>query len=271
MLQKTTILGLNAMQYQDDSLDLTKPVNLLISLPGVGESTDVTKLTAIGNPFYTLTATSKKNMVIWHVQPGVAAGMTVAQTGALVAAIRAKYIVNAMALYGYSIGGQQWAEWAESAETNFALVQAFYFAAEDTEPLPPYGTATFNPALWAKYRVRDVRGCGTNDGGFWGTQNAKAALIAAAKPLIPNILQPYQGSGHDSTVWGPFSDINGKVPLLGNMDIYTDFNTWFPPAAAVVTPPVVVPPVVTPAPPPAPRTVKSALFTYSDGTTSSLP
>lgn len=270
MIQKTTILGLNAMQYQDDSLDLTKPVNLFLSLPGVGESTDVTKLTAIGNPFYTLTATSKKNIVAWHIQPGVAAGMTVAQTGAVVAAIRAKYIVNAMALYGYSIGGQQWAEWAESAETNFALVQAFYFAAQDTEPLPPYGTATFNPALWAKYRVRDVRGCGTNDGGFWGTQNAKAALIAAAKPQIPNILQPYN-AGHDAGCWGPFSDINGKVPLLGNTDIYTDFNTWFPPGAAVVTPPVVAPPPVVIPPVPTPKTIKSILVNYSDGSSITLP
>lgn len=242
MIQQTKILTYNAMQYEDDALDLRQPINLFIGLPGVGESADITKIKAAGSPFATLTATAKKNMAIWWVQPGVSWGLMVSQIDALIAAIRSKYTVNAMALFGYSLGAQQWAEWAETSEISFAKVQAFYFASADTEGLSPqYGTATFNPALWAKYRIRDVRTCGTADAGFWGTQNQKAAAITAALPQIPNVFQPVAGAAHSSAVWGPFSDINGKIPLLGNVDIYADFNTWFPPAAAVVVPPAQMP------------------------------
>jgi hypothetical protein len=208
-------------------------------LPGEGESVNPSLLTEYGAGA-TLTTASKKGCVIWWVQPGIVWGLTVTQLSALIAAIKAKYVVNAMALNGYSIGCQQWANWAESAETNFAQVSAFYFASADTENAPPYGTAVFNAALYKKYKVRDVRACGTNDSGFFGTQQAKAAAITAEPPLIPNVFLPVSGSGHDSGVWGPFLSTTGTAVGLGT-DIYTDFNTYFP-VSTVVTPPVVAPP-----------------------------
>lgn len=238
-LTQVTYAGVPCYQYVDDSLDLTKPVNVMLQLPGEGESvapiTLLSKYLATG----TLTATSKKGMVIIEGQPGVSWGLDVAQLQAFISAIQAAFKVNALALAGYSIGGQQWANWAESAEANFAQVSAFYYASADTENAAPYGTAVFNAALYAKYKVRDVRACGTNDAGFYSTQLAKATAITAAKPLIPNVFIPYVGSGHDGSVWTPFFSISSEIVLLNNGDIYTDFNTYFPVAAAPV---VVAPP-----------------------------
>ena len=103
-LTQVTYAGVPCYQYVDDSLDLTKPVNVMLQLPGEGESvapiTLLSKYLATG----TLTATSKKGMVIIEGQPGVSWGLDVAQLQAFISAIQAAFKVNALALAGYSIG-----------------------------------------------------------------------------------------------------------------------------------------------------------------------
>jgi hypothetical protein len=244
-LNNITIAGFQGMVKLPVNYNPTTKYVADFFLPGEGESAGpVTKLQTWG-PFKWITETTDLgHMIQFGFIPGVAWGLTNAQITALVNGILAAYPnIYAFSTSGLSEGCQQWANWMESDENNFKQVAACYWASAETEDMPPYGTANFNAALYAKYPVFDCRGCGTNDP-FYSTQVAREKAIAAAPPLVPNVFQIYTGSGHDGTVWDPFFNPAGTIPLLGKSK-YADLAARYPPIPSQPNP--VTPPVQTPA------------------------
>lgn len=211
--------------------DPNKVYPVLIELPGLGETAGpVTTLGKTGL-FKWLGVTNPPDigqMIAIGIEPNMQFGTTIQIDEAYLDAVEAMFKVSAICLTGYSLGCQEWANWAESAESSFSRIAALYFISADTENQSPYGTAVFNPALYAKYPVFDFRACGTADS-FYSTQlsRSQAILNNVPRPLITPLFQPYQGLAHSSAVWDTVYNPSTVIPVLGRtlfQDIVARFS-----------------------------------------------
>ena len=105
-------------------------------------------------------------------------------------------------------------------------------------------------------------GCGTADGFYAAQQAVQKGILAAG---AESVWDSWQGAGHGDPVWSDFWNPSWISPAMG-VGHYKKITQLSPVAQPAAAPPVSTPPVVA-----APKTIKSILITYSDGSTSSLP
>ena len=266
-----TINGKQALVYLPSNYDKTKAYPCLVFLPGLGEtgSAGTSKLLVHG-PFLYLNGSTDLglDLIVIAIEPDEAFGMDSSgkEAAADLAAIESLYSVSGFGLTGLSMGCQEWMNFFWQPGQDLSKVSAlFMFSADPPNLAPSNGTAVKNYSLFASLPIFYYGGCGSADA-MYGMQYPDYQAIAAIKPKIAPAWDTWQGVGHGDPVWSDGYNPARKSPSMG-MSIYAKMVALATAAAA----PAPVTPTPTPTPAAAPKTIKSILITYSDGSTASLP
>lgn len=262
------IWGWNTLTYLPTGFDKTKPTPCLLFFPGAGEIGTNAALLTVHGPFLYLKSGVDLglNLIVIAVQNSDQ-NPRPSELQQIITAIKALYNVSTFIGTGLSRGGQDWAWFANNAESQLAELSGMVlFSSEGTVTDENGIPGTFTPALYLKHNVSYWLGIGTQDP-FYDHNKAEYTALTAIAPKLA-IWTEWAGAGHGDPVWS-----DGYNPAWTNNVIKMSIYQWAVSISGVqaipAPPPVVIPPpVVTP---PAAKTIKSILVTYSDGTTTSLP
>lgn len=248
-----------------------------IFFPGLGETNGgLPALKVHGFGLYaSALADSAFPIILISVQPQSPYGIANANVQAIINAVRALY-PNMGKLYGsgLSLGGGEWQNFIWGGESNFKQLAGVFLFSSETPTCPPYGTAVVTPSYFLTDSSFYYGGVGTADAFYNSLPNSMLAEytgIKAQSPYYTPYLDTWSGIGHGDPVWSNGYNPAWKSPTMG-MSIYRKimqlapaYSKSPPPVTPVVPVPPVTPPVTTP------KTIKSILVTYSDGSTLSLP
>lgn len=262
-----TVAGFPAYETVPNNFDTSMAYPIEVFFPGSTEGPQgLDGLKAHGPHLYwQALADSNMPMIIVSVSPTVSWNLLNSQVQAIITALKARHHVSRFYATGLSMGAQTWSNFSSAAEANFKQINGYVLCSTDAPPPPTPIWYKTDTAFW-------YGACGTADNFYSSLPNNMLSLyttLSAEGLYWKPYLDAFQGVGHGDPVWSDVYNPAWISPAMG-VSTYRKLISISPPPYKVNTtaPPVTPPPVIITT---APKTIKSILITYSDGSTQSLP
>lgn len=262
-ITKGTILGLNSLTYLPTNYDPAKIYPCLLFLPGAGEIGTNASLLTVHGPFQYLKSGVDLglDLIVVAIQ-NTNQNPRPAEIQMYITALKKLYNISALIGTGLSRGGQDFAWFANNAESQLQeLAALILFSSQGTVSDMPSIPGTYTPSLFVKNKVFYWQGCGTMDS-FYSARKAEYQALNALAPELCAWTE-WAGAGHGDPVWSDGYNPAWQKNVLGK-SIY-QFAVSYGTAAVVIPPPVVAPPIAPP------KTIKSITIVYTDGSSEVKP
>lgn len=261
------VAGFPGYETVPKNYDSSMAYPMEVFFPGSGEGgSGLAGLKVHGPELYAAAlADSNLPMIIVSVSPTVSWGLMPSQVQAIVTALKAMHHVSKFYVTGLSMGAQTWSNYSCYSEAYFKQINGYVLCSTDAPNIPTPIWFKTDTAFW-------YGACGTADPFYSTLANNMLSLYTTLSSYglyYKPYLDAFTGVGHGDPVWSDVYSPAWISPAMG-MSSYRKLISISPAPYKVNTtaPPVTTPPVIITT---APKTIKSILITYSDGSTQSLP